>query len=63
MMLELYRKEYGGSSGSRLPSKILIAVISSSAHPASVQPVLLAKTARTLTIPTIPKYVFKYLHT
>jgi hypothetical protein len=33
------------------------------ADPASVQPIPLAKTARTLTIPTIAKYTFKHLHT
>lgn len=31
--------------------------------PASVQPIPLAKTANTLTIPTIAKYAFKHLHT
>ncbi len=42
---------------------VLFVVIHGRAHPARVQPVPLAKTARTLTIPAIPKCVFKYLHT
>jgi hypothetical protein len=42
---------------------VLPAVIHGRAHPASVQPLPLAKTARTLTIPTIAKYAFKHLHT